>query len=104
MLIAKLLTTMASLYYARYSPRQIADNVTFNHGKIRAEGAFVPILLTRNDPDIHCFSEAQTMIAELVSLFTDLTEQLPLVVDGIKKLVNFALIVSITGFCEIIIF
>ncbi len=39
------------------------------------------------------------MIAGWSLFFNDLTEQLPLVVDGIKETCKLALIVSITGFC-----
>lgn len=38
------------------------------------------------------------MIAGWSLFFNDLTEQLPLVVDGIKETCKLALIVSITGF------
>ncbi len=39
-----------------YSPaRLLSDNATFDHGKIRAEGALPICLRETRDPDIHCF-------------------------------------------------
>lgn len=44
------------------------------------------------------------MIAGWSLFFNDLTEQLPLVVDGIKETCKLALIVSITGFVGELLF
>ncbi len=68
--------------------------------KIRAEGAFTDLAL-RNGSEYPLFLARHNDDRWLVSFLCDLTEQLPLVVDG-KETCKLALIVSITGFVGVL--